>query len=136
MSAVSRHLSRRSAAQALYQWLVTKQSPGDIEESFISDDGMAGSDLDYFRDLILHIPQYQSKIEEKLSEYIDRSMDQVDPVERAILLIGGYEILFRLDIPSSVAIDQAIEVAHTFGSEESYRFINGVLDRLASTKKP
>ena len=135
MSAVSRHLARRCAAQALYQWLVTRQSPADIEASFISDDKMEGCDVDYFRHLILNIPNYQSQIQEALAECVDRPVDQIDPVERAILLIGGYEILFRLDIPAGVAIDEAIQVAHTFGSDDSYRFINGVLDRLAGSQK-
>ncbi|MGA0344211.1 MAG: transcription antitermination factor NusB [Gammaproteobacteria bacterium] len=135
MSAVSRHLARRCAAQALYQWLVTRQSPADIEASFISDDEMEGCDVDYFRHLILNIPNYQSQIQEALAECVDRPVDQIDPVERAILLIGGYEILFRLDIPAGVAIDEAIQVAHTFGSDDSYRFINGVLDRLAGSQK-
>ncbi len=103
MSAVSRHLARRCAAQALYQWLVTRQSPADIEASFISDDEMEGCDVDYFRHLILNIPNYQSQIQEALAECVDRPVDQIDPVERAILLIGGYEILFRLDIPAGVA---------------------------------
>jgi N utilization substance protein B len=135
MSAVSRHLARRCAAQALYQWLVTRQSPADIEASFISDDEMEGCDVDYFRHLILNIPNYQLQIQEALAECVDRPVDQIDPVERAILLIGGYEILFRLDIPAGVAIDEAIQVAHTFGSDDSYRFINGVLDRLAGSQK-
>ncbi|MGB1773678.1 MAG: transcription antitermination factor NusB, partial [Arenicellales bacterium] len=60
-----------------------------------------------------------------------RPLSQLDPVERAILLIGAYEILFRPDIPNGVAINEAIEMAHLFGATDSFKFVNGVLDRLA-----
>ena len=127
----SRHIARRGAAQALYQWLVTGQPKGDIEPSFISDDEMLGFDVDYFRHLLTNLPAYQESIEEKLAEILDRPLAKLDPVERAILLIGAYEVLFRPDVPNKVAIHEAIEVAHTFGAEESYRYVNGVLDRLS-----
>ena len=134
MAAVSRHLARRNAAQALYQWLMTGQAPADIESTFISDDGMSGSDIEYFRHLIENIPDVQPQIEAALAACLDRPIARLDPVEHAILLIGAYEVLFRPDIPHGVAIDEAIEVAHTFGAEESYRFVNGVLDRLVSAR--
>ncbi len=134
MSRGSRHLARRNAAQALYQWMVTGQGPGDIESGFISDEALAGVDVDYFRHLITQIPRYQQELEDRLQAFADRPLDRTDPVERAIVLIGAYEILFRPDIPPKAAIDQAVEVAHVFGAQDSYRFVNGLLDRLAADR--
>ncbi len=132
LTAGSRHMARRNAVQALYQWLVTGQSPAEIEPGFISDQSFAGVDMAYFRQLISDVPRQQATIESRLQGHAERTLDSVDPVERAILLIGGYELLFRPDIPARVALDEAVQMAHIFGAEEGYRFINGVLDRLAA----
>tara|TARA_B100001964_G_scaffold220857_1_gene264414 strand:+ start:9113 stop:9478 length:366 start_codon:yes stop_codon:yes gene_type:complete len=114
--------------------MVTGQGPGDIESGFISDEALAGVDVDYFRHLITQIPRYQRELEDRLQAFADRPLDRTDPVERAIVLIGAYEILFRPDIPPKAAIDQAVEVAHVFGAQDSYRFVNGLLDRLAADR--
>lgn len=129
----SRHLARRNATQALYQWLVTDQAPGDIESKFISDETFASVDLDYFRHLITQVPRYQDELERRLEFFSERESKKLDPVERAILLVGAYEILFRPDVPKNVAINEAVQVAHVFGAEQGYRFVNSVLHQLAKS---
>ena len=131
LASVSRHLARRCAAQALYQWMLTGQPTAEIEAAFISDDGLSDSDISYFRHLIEAVPERREMLEQRLHGMIERPLSQLDPVERAILLIGAYEILFRPDIPNGVAINEAIEMAHLFGATDSFKFVNGVLDRLA-----
>ena len=127
-----RHLARRNAVQALYQWLVTGQAPADIESKFISDETFANADLNYFRHLITQVPLHQDELERRLEAYSERESKQLDPVERAIVLVGAYELLFRPDVPKKVAIDEAVQVAHVFGAEQGYRFVNSVLHQLAS----
>lgn len=131
MSSKSRHLARRNAVQALYQWDLTEQDPSDIEDSFIEGHDLSKVDLEYFRHLIRNVPLYHLEIDDRLSQYIKRDLDNIDPVERAILRLGTYELEFEKTIPYKAIIDEAIELTKLFGSEEGYRFVNGVLDRLA-----
>ena len=131
MSRKSRHLARRNAVQALYQWDLTEQDPSDIEETFIEGHDLSKVDQDYFRHLIRNVPLYHLEIDDRLSQYIKRGVDKIDPVERAILRIGTYELEYEKTIPYKAVIDEAIELTKVFGSEEGYRFVNGVLDRLA-----
>jgi N utilization substance protein B len=114
--------------------MVTGQPTAEIESGFISDDALDDSDIAYFRHLISEVPERREALEERLHALIERPLTQLDPVERAIILIGAYEILFRPDIPNGVAINEAIEMAHLFGAKDSYKFVNGVLDRLAGQR--
>lgn len=131
MSKRSRHLARRNAVQALYQWDLTEQAPSDIEDSFISSHDLSKVDQDYFRHLIKNVPLFHMEIDDRLSQYIKRGIENLDPVERAILRLGTYELEFEKSIPYKAILDEAIELTKVFGSEEGYRFVNGVLDRLA-----
>lgn len=131
MSGKSRHLARRNAVQALYQWDLTEQDPSDIEDSFIEGHDLSKVDLDYFRHLIRNVPLYHLEVDDRLSQYIKRGIENIDPVERAILRLGTYELEYEKTIPYKAVIDEAIELTKIFGSEEGYRFVNGVLDRLA-----
>lgn len=131
MSSKSRHLARRNAVQALYQWDLTEQDPSDIEDSFIEGHDLSKVDLDYFRHLIRNVPLYHLEVDDRLSQYIKRGIENIDPVERAILRLGTYELEFEKTIPYKAIINEAVELTKIFGSEEGYRFVNGVLDRLA-----
>jgi N utilization substance protein B len=128
----SRHLARKTAVQALYQWDLTEQDPHEIERHFINDHDFSGVDMTYFRHLVKNVPLYHQEIDSRLAPHIDRDIDRVDPVERAILRIGAYELEFEQTIPVDVVIDEAIELSKMFGAEHGYKFINGVLDKVAA----
>ena len=132
MTGGSRHRARRAALQALYQWDLTHGAPGDVEAHFIAEHELAGVDLAYFRELIREIPRRHRHLDDQLPSHLDRAFDDVDPVERAILRIGVYELEFHAEIPYRVILDEAVELAKTFGAEHSYRFVNGVLDKVAA----
>jgi N utilization substance protein B len=132
MSRGSRHLARRAAVQALYQWDVTRQSRLEIEKNFLADDSLKKSDTEYFRELIAEIPRTARDLDEQLATYIDRDIDKVDPVERAVLRLAAYELLKHIEIPYRVVLNEAIELARTFGSENSFRFVNGILDKMGA----
>ncbi len=136
MTRGSRHRSRRAAVQALYQWDLTEQDPAEILRHFILQHNLSDTDTAYFHTLVHEVPLYRREIQDRLMPFIDRDMDSVDPVERAILRIGAYELEYQPDIPTKVIINEAIELAKTFGAEHSYRFVNGVLDKLAKTLRP
>jgi N utilization substance protein B len=130
---VSRERSnaRRRALQALYQWQMTGQNLGDIETQFLQEEDMAKTDIDYFKELLHQIPSHLTDLEANCLPHVSRPMDQVDPVERAALLIGLYELQFRRDVPYRVAINEAVELAKTFGAEQGHKFVNGLLDKVA-----
>lgn len=127
----SRHKARRSAVQALYQWQLTQQAPSDIENHFILDHTMDDVDVDYFHHLVREVPLRQHELDDHLVPYLDRDIGDVDPVERAILRIGAYELEFRPEIPYKVIVNEAVELAKTFGAEHGHRYVNAILDRVA-----
>lgn len=123
--------ARRRALQAIYQWQLTAQNLGDIETQFLQEEDMAKTDLDYFKELLHEIPKHITELEAHCLPHVSRPMDQVDPVERAALLIGLYELQYRLDVPYRVAINEAVELAKSFGAEQGHKFVNGLLDKVA-----
>lgn len=123
--------ARRRALQAIYQWQLTAQNLGDIETQFLQEEDMAKTDLDYFKELLHEIPKHITELEAHCLPHVSRPMDQVDPVERAALLIGLYELQDRLDVPYRVAINEAVELAKSFGAEQGHKFVNGLLDKVA-----
>lgn len=127
----SRHKARRSAVQALYQWQLTQQEPTEIESHFVLDHEMNGVDLDYFHDLIREIPLHRHELDDHLIPHLDRELMEVDPVERAILRIGAYELEFHPEIPYKVILDEAIELAKVFGAEHGHKYVNAILDKVA-----
>lgn len=128
-----RTMARRRAVQALYQWQQLRQDLADIELQFLTEQEMDRVDVDYFRELLHAVPKHLNELDEVLQPLLDRNIESVDNVERAILRLGAYELKYRLEIPYRVVINEAIELAKTFGAEQSHRYINGVLDKLAPT---
>lgn len=126
-----RSRARRLVLQALYQWLIAGHEPLEIEDQFRADRDLEGADLGYFHELIQAIPAQVSSLDEALDPWLDRPLAQLDPVERATLWIGAYELLNRRDIPYRVTINEAVILSKAFGAEQAHRYVNGVLDKLA-----
>lgn len=126
-----RSWARRYAMQALYQWQMAGQDLGIISAQFLADQDMGKADVAYFQELLYQVVQRRDAIDGTLKPFLDRSLEQVDPVERAILRIAGYELTHRPDVPYRVVINEAVEMAKKFGAEQGHRFINGVLDKAA-----
>ena len=123
--------------QALYQWDLTEQDPADILKHFIRQHDLGDADQPYFHTLVRGIPLYRQEIQDHLIPFLDRDWDDVDPVERAILRVGAYELEYQPDVPTNVVIDEAVELAKVFGSDHSYKYVNGVLDKVAGQlRKP
>jgi len=136
MSRSSRHLARQAAVQALYQWDLTEQDAESILEHFIQERDEPDMDREYFELLVREVPLFRRELEAQITPKLDRALDDVDPVERAILRIGAYELEYRRDVPRKVVINECVELAKTFGAELSYRFVNGVLDKVAAELRP
>jgi N utilization substance protein B len=128
-----RHQARERALQAIYQWELTGDEPDAIETQFLEEREMGKADLEYFSVLLRGVIGRADELEQVLRPHLQRDVDRVDPVERAVLLIASFELIHRLDIPYRVVVDEAIELAKTFGAEQGHRFVNGVLDKLLPT---
>ena len=127
----NRHNARRAAVQALYQWDITKQRAQDIESNFAKIHDMLNVDRKYLSEILTKVPEHQEELEKAITPIIGREFKAIDPVERAILRLGAYELLYRADVPTKVVINEMIELAKVFGADKSYKFINGVMDKLA-----
>ncbi len=136
MSPGSRTRARQTAVQALYQWQLTRQAPGDIERHFINDHELSGVDVDYFHHLVGEIPRRLHELDDHLTPHLDREIEEVDPVERAILRIGAFELEFHPEIPYKVVINEAVELAKIFGAEHGHKYVNAVLDKAAAGLRP
>jgi transcription antitermination protein NusB len=127
----ARTFARRSAVQALYQWQLTGFDLCEIERQFVEEHGLGKAEPDYFNDLLHSIPKRLDEVDAALKEFLDRSIGEVDPVERAILRIGSYELQFRPDVPYRVVLNEGINLAKSFGASQSHKYVNGILDKLA-----
>lgn len=126
-----RRRARECAVQALYSWQISKNSVEEIELAFVTEQDMKGVDLPYFRKLFRQTVENIDSVETVVSPYLDRNLEELDPIERAILRLAVYELKFELDVPYKVVINEAIEVAKVFGADDSHRYVNGVLDKVA-----
>ncbi|WP_101774861.1 transcription antitermination factor NusB [Pasteurella oralis] len=126
-----RRRARECAVQALYSWYISQNSPAEIELAFVADQDLKGVDVPYFRQLFRQTVKNVEIIDETMNPYLDRDVNELDPIEKAILRLAVYELKFELDVPYKVVINEAIEVAKVFGAEDSHKYVNGVLDKVA-----
>ena len=126
-----RSIARKLAMQALYQWQLTQQSAAEIKKQFLESEDSAGVDRDYFSELLTGCIAGDAAFRKTIAAFIDRPVEQLDPVESAILMIGMYELRERLDIPYRVVINEAVDLCKRFGATDAHKYINAVLDRAA-----
>jgi N utilization substance protein B len=128
---LGRHKARRFAVQAIYQWQMSGTSIRDIQSQYLAEKNNATFDTDYFADLLHGVVERYAELDELLTPYMSRSIDAVDPIERAVLRIATYEFVYCLQIPYRVVINEALDLTKMFGTNDGYKFVNGVLDKLA-----
>lgn len=134
MKPSERRKARHFAVQAIYQWQMTQDNVADIEEQFKLDQDMKGVDLGYFRELLFGVAGNINKLDSTFSPFLSRKLEDLDLVDKAILRLATFELLFRQDVPYRVVINEGIELAKTFAAEDSHKFVNGVLDKLVKDK--
>jgi len=131
-----RSKARSLAVQAVYQWQMAGQNVQDIVSHLLTEQADGKIDSDYFRELVDGVTRELTRLDESLSPYLDRSIESIDPVERAVLRIGAFELATHPEIPYRVVINEAIEMAKVFGAEQGHKYVNGVLDKAAKTLRP
>ena len=127
----ARSIARKFAMQALYQWQLTGQSAADINLQFLASEDIEGADLEYFTELLKGAVGQAQKINAAIIPFVDRPIDQLDPVETAILMIGMYELMNRFDVPYRVVINEGVDLTKRFGATDAHNYVNAVLDRAA-----
>ena len=117
--------------QALYQWQLTQQTASEIKKQFLDSEDSAGVDREHFEELVGGCIAKNAELSAALQPFIDRPLDQLDPVETAILMIGMYELQQRVDIPYRVVINEGVDLTKRFGATDAHKYVNAVLDRAA-----
>ena len=128
---VARSRSRRRALQAIYAWQLSAANERDLVAEFAHEQAHEVADLEYFEDLVRGVLRHVAELDAALAGFLDRTVNEVDLIERAALRIAAYELLHRPDVPYRVVINEAIDSTKRFGSEHGHTYVNGVLDKAA-----
>lgn len=129
---VLRTRARRRALQAVYAWQLSGATARDIVTQFAHEQAREIADLAYFEDLVHGVDTHRDALDAALAPFLDRTIEEVDPIERAALRIAAYEFMHRQDVPYRVVINEALESVKRFGSEHGHTYVNGVLDHAAA----
>ena len=127
--------ARRLLVQALYSWDVGGTDLIDIEAEFHVDNDMAKVDSSLFHDILFGVPKNLAEIDSSYTPHLDRENKELDPVSRAVLRIASYELLYSIEVPYKVVINEGVNLAKTYGPTDAFKFINGVLDIVAIDKR-
>jgi N utilization substance protein B len=132
----ARRRSREFAVQGLYQWLLSAENPGVVEAHIAQSPGFDHADREHFRATLHGVIAEVETLRAAFTPFIDRALATLSPVEHAVLLVGTYELAHRPEIPYRVVINEGVELAKTFGGTDGYKYVNGVLDRVAAQLRP
>ena len=132
----ARQKARHYAVQALYQRILAGSSPASIEAEFRVDNDMTAVDVDYFHELLFEVVANEEELDAMFDPHLDRTLDELDPVSLAQLRLSTYELQSRIDVPWRVVIEEAVRLSKKFGPTDSYKYLNGVLDKLAHQLRP
>ncbi len=131
----ARRRAREFALQGVYEWLLKGGDAGEMGEidAHMQDgEGFAEADLGHYKALLYGAARDAAALRERFAPFLDRQVDELSPVEHGILLIGTYELQNHVEIPYKVVINEAVELAKSFGGTDGFKFVNGVLDKLAA----
>ena len=127
-----RHRARELALQGIYQWRVTGGDEAKIEKQIHAEKNLGRYDKELFSGLLLGALGQHAEIEALIAPHLDRPLIELSPVEFAVLLLGTFELSQHPEVPYRVVINEAVELAKTFGGTDGYKYVNGVLDKLAA----
>ena len=131
-----RRRSREVALQGLYEWLISGSPVEAIDAHMREEDGFAECDAAHFDALLHGCIAEAPALDAALARHVDRKIAELSPVEHGVLLIGAYELRHCIDIPYKVVINEAVELAKSFGGTDGHKYVNGVLDKTASDLRP
>lgn len=130
-----RSKAREFSIQAVYQWQVSGNEIQEIIDQFLQEKNLKSFEIAYFQDLLRGVITNLDELDKALAAFIDRDIEQVDLVERAILRMAAYELIHHPEVPYRVVINEAVELAKLFGADQGHKYVNGVVDKLAQQKR-
>lgn len=133
MKPAHRKQARVLALQALYAWLMSGNDIKQIELSIVSTNDMTKVDTEYMQAILVGATNNVDALDKLYKPYLGRLPEELDPIEKSIMRLATVELTDRIDTPYKVVINEAIELAKSFGAEESHKFINGALDKAVKT---
>jgi transcription antitermination protein NusB len=131
----ARRRSRRLIIQVLYQWQLTQNDLSDLMAQFLPEAHSVNADIDYFKRIAMDLFDHMVLLDQTISSHISRDISEITMIEHAVLRLGAYELLYCLDIPYVVVINEALELNKRFGTKDGHKFVNGVLDSLAKAHR-
>ena len=132
----ARRRSREFALQGLYEWLVSRSEAGVIDAHMREQDEFTKADAAHFDALLHGCIDEATALYEVLARHVDRKTSELSPIEHGVLMIGAYELRHCIDVPYRVAINEAVELAKSFGGTDGHKYVNGVLDKAAEDLRP
>jgi N utilization substance protein B len=132
----ARHKARELALQGLYQWLLADEHAREIRAHLAELKGYEQADQEYVARLVDGVIADAAELEDAFRPMLDRAVAELSPVERGVLLIGTYELAHVPEVPYRVVINEAVELAKSFGGTDGHKYVNGVLDKLAPVLRP
>jgi N utilization substance protein B len=127
-----RHRAREFALQGLYQWLLNNEDAATVVNNIRAAHGFDKADGDHFSVLLYGTIKDSVALRDSIAPLIDRKLTELSPIEHGILLIGAFELKNNMEIPYRVVINEAVELAKSFGGIDGHKYVNGVLDKLAA----
>jgi N utilization substance protein B len=127
-----RHRARELAVQGIYEWRLSGKSAAQIEKATRDEKSLGRYDTEFFGQLLRGAIAQQETLSAQIEPHLDRPMNELSPVEFAVVLLGAYELAQHPEVPYRVVINEAVELAKTFGGSDGHKFVNGVLDKLAA----
>lgn len=132
----ARRRARELALQGLYQWLLSSEDSGAIEAHLAESPGFEKADHEHFGELLHGAIRAADELDAAIAPDLDRKLAELSPVEHAVLMLATFELLRRAEIPYRVIINEAVELTKSYGGPDGYKFVNGVLDRVAARLRP
>lgn len=127
-----RHRARELAMQGIYEWRLSGKSAALIEKSTRDEKSLGRYDVELFSQLLRGVIAQHETLSAQVAPHLDRAVNELSPVEFSVLLLGAYELTQHPEVPYRVVINEAVELAKTFGGSDGHKFVNGVLDKLAA----
>ena len=127
-----RHRARELAMQGVYEWRLSGKSSRLIENVTREEKSLGRYDTEFFGQLLNGAIAEHEALSELIAPHLDRAVKELSPVEFSVLLLGAYELAHHPEVPYRVVINEAVELAKTFGGSDGHKFVNGVLDKLAA----
>lgn len=132
----ARRRAREFALQGVYAWLLraddSLREAGEIDAHVRDGEGFEEADGQWYQTLLHGALREAVPLRARFMPYVDRPLEELSPIEHAILLIGSYELVYHVEVPYRAIINEAVELAKSFGGTDGFRFVNGVLDKLAA----